>query len=43
MSFTGHRATLFFSVAEIKTLLDVMASQKLNTLHMHFADDETFV
>lgn len=32
----------YFSVAEIKTLLDVMASQKLNTLHIHFADDEAF-
>lgn len=32
----------YFSVAEIKNLIDVMANQKLNTLHIHFADDEAF-
>lgn len=32
----------YFSVNEIKTVLDVMANQKLNTLHIHFADDEAF-
>lgn len=32
----------YFSVAEIKTLIDVMANQKLNTLHIHFSDDEAF-
>lgn len=30
----------FFTVAEIEKLIDTMAAQKLNTLHMHFADDE---
>ncbi len=30
----------FFTVNEIKKLLDVMAAQKLNSLHIHFADDE---
>lgn len=30
----------FFSVVEIKKLLDVMAAHKLNTLHLHLADDE---
>lgn len=30
----------FFTVNEIKKILDVMAAQKLNTLHLHFADDE---
>lgn len=32
----------YFSVAEIEKLIDVMASQKLNTLHIHFSDDEAF-
>ncbi|MEN9946198.1 MAG: hypothetical protein RLZZ293_584, partial [Pseudomonadota bacterium] len=32
----------FFSVNEIKSLIDVMASQKLNTLHWHLSDDEAF-
>jgi hexosaminidase len=30
----------FFTLPEIKKLIDVMAAQKLNTLHIHFADDE---
>lgn len=30
----------FFSIDEIKKLIDVMAAQKLNTLHIHFSDDE---
>ncbi|MSP53795.1 MAG: hypothetical protein EXR81_06070, partial [Gammaproteobacteria bacterium] len=32
----------FFSVAEIKKLIDLAAAHKLNTLHVHFADDEAF-
>lgn len=32
----------FFSVAEIKSLIDIAATHKLNTLHMHFSDDEGF-
>lgn len=32
----------YFTVNEIKTLIDVMANQKLNTLHIHFSDDEAF-
>ncbi|MFZ9035371.1 MAG: family 20 glycosylhydrolase [Francisellaceae bacterium] len=32
----------FFTVEEIKHLLDAMAVQKLNTLHFHVADDEGF-
>ncbi len=32
----------FFSVAEIKNLIDISASHKLNTLHVHFSDDEGF-
>lgn len=32
----------YYSVAEIKTLIDIMASQKLNSLHIHFSDDEAF-
>lgn len=32
----------YFTVDEIKTLIDVIASQKLNTLHLHFSDDEAF-
>lgn len=32
----------FFSVSEIETLIDIAATHKLNTLHMHFADDEGF-
>jgi hexosaminidase len=32
----------FFSVKELEQLLDVMASHKLNTLHLHLADDEGF-
>lgn len=32
----------YFSVQTIKTLIDAMASQKLNTLHIHFSDDEGF-
>lgn len=30
----------FYSTKTIKKLIDVMAAQKLNTLHIHFADDE---
>lgn len=30
----------FFSIKEIKSFIDLMAMQKLNTLHIHFADDE---
>ena len=30
----------FFTIDEIKKLLDVMAAHKLNTLHLHLADDE---
>lgn len=32
----------YFSVDEIKRVIDVMASQKLNTLHLHLSDDEAF-
>ncbi len=32
----------FFTVAEIKKLLDVMANHKLNTLHLHLSDDEAW-
>jgi len=32
----------FFSVPEIESLIDIAATHKLNTLHMHFADDEGF-
>lgn len=32
----------YFTVKEIEKLIDVMASQKLNTLHIHFSDDEAF-
>ena len=32
----------FFTVTEIKKLLDVMAAQKLNTLHLHLSDDEAW-
>lgn len=32
----------FFSLNEIKSLIDIAATHKLNTLHMHFADDEGF-
>ena len=32
----------FFSIEEIKNLIDIMAAHKLNTLHLHFADDEGF-
>lgn len=30
----------FFTVADIKSLIDVASGVKLNTLHIHFADDE---
>lgn len=30
----------FFSIEEVKKMLDVMASHKLNTLRLHLADDE---
>jgi hexosaminidase len=32
----------FFSVDDIETLIDLAATHKLNTLHIHFADDEGF-
>lgn len=32
----------FFTVNEIEKLIDLMAAHKLNTLHMHFNDDEDF-
>lgn len=32
----------FFSVAEIKNFIDLMAVAKLNTLHFHISDDEAF-
>lgn len=32
----------YFEVHEMKSLLDAMALQKLNTLHVHFSDDEGF-
>lgn len=32
----------FFSVSEIESVIDLMAFHKLNTLHIHFADDEGF-
>lgn len=32
----------YFEMNEIKNLIDVMVFHKLNTLHMHFADDEAF-
>ena len=32
----------FFSVSEMKRLLDVMAAHKLNVLHLHLADDEAW-
>lgn len=30
----------FFTVEQLKQVLDAMAAQKLNTLHLHIADDE---
>lgn len=32
----------FFTVHQIKTIIDAMAAQKINTLHIHFSDDEGF-
>jgi hexosaminidase len=32
----------FFSIAEIKSLIDIMGTLKLNTLHLHLSDDEAF-
>lgn len=32
----------FFTVDQIKSLIDLMGANKLNTLHIHFADDEGF-
>lgn len=32
----------FFSVAEIKSFIDLMGAHKLNTLHLHLSDDEAF-
>ncbi|APJ04224.1 family 20 glycosylhydrolase [Silvanigrella aquatica] len=38
--FSLDVARHFFTVNEIKSVLDVMASHKLNTLHWHLSDDE---
>lgn len=32
----------FFTVDQVKQVIDVMAAHKLNTLHLHLADDEAF-
>jgi len=32
----------YFGIGEIKQMIDVMAAQKLNTLHLHLSDDEAF-
>ena len=32
----------FFPVAQVESFIDIMATHKLNTLHVHFADDEGF-
>ncbi len=32
----------YFTVSEIKKMIDVMASTKMNTLHLHLSDDEAF-
>ncbi len=32
----------YFTVKQIKRVIDLMAAHKLNTLHIHFADDEGF-
>jgi hexosaminidase len=32
----------FFTTTEIEKLIDVMAAQKLNTLHLHLTDDEAW-
>ena len=32
----------YFTITEIQKLIDVMASVKMNTLHIHFSDDEAF-
>lgn len=32
----------YFSIHDMKRLIDAMAAQKLNTLHLHLADDEGF-
>lgn len=32
----------FFTIDQIKTIIDAMAAQKINTLHIHFSDDEGF-
>lgn len=32
----------FFTVSQIESVIDIMASHKLNSLHMHFSDDEGF-
>lgn len=32
----------YFTIDEIEKLIDIMAAQKLNTLHIHFSDDEAF-
>ena len=38
--FSLDVARHFFTVGEIKKLLDVMGAHKLNTLHFHLSDDE---
>jgi len=40
--FMLDTARHFFSVSDIKQLLDVMAAHKLNVLHLHLADDEAW-
>jgi hexosaminidase len=32
----------FFTVKEVEKIIDLMAAQKLNTLHIHFSDDEAW-
>ncbi len=39
---TLDTARHFFTNDEVKNLIDLMAIQKLNTLHIHFSDDEGF-
>src|SRR5579863_374587 len=40
--FMLDTARHFFSVNDIKQLLDVMSAHKLNVLHLHLADDEAW-
>ncbi|MDD3266290.1 MAG: family 20 glycosylhydrolase, partial [Burkholderiales bacterium] len=32
----------FFTIEELKNFIDIMAANKLNTLHLHLSDDEAF-